>query len=134
MALAPDLTLSLRDGGLVSILPSDAVLKPRKEPSGAHRPNGVFVASGQGVRRGISLSPLSILDVAPLLLYMLDLPVPEDLEGRVPEALFEKEYACFHPMAFEAPAQTAAAEPSPEVDIRMEAEVMGHLRALGYME
>jgi predicted AlkP superfamily phosphohydrolase/phosphomutase len=58
MSSAPDLTLSLRDGGLVSILPSEVLLKPRKETAGAHRPNGVFIAAGQGIRPGISLSSL----------------------------------------------------------------------------
>jgi predicted AlkP superfamily phosphohydrolase/phosphomutase len=136
MASAPDLTLSLRDGGLVSILPSDVLLKPRKEPAGAHRPNGVFVAAGAGIRRGVALSSLSILDVAPLLLHTLGLPVPKDLEGRVPEALFEPAYLHSRPFVFEdAPSDSLAMEPSfTDIDAHMETEVMGQLRALGYME
>jgi predicted AlkP superfamily phosphohydrolase/phosphomutase len=136
VASAPDLTLSLRDGGLVSILPSDELLKPRKEIAGAHRPNGVFVTTGKGIRPGFATSALSILDVAPLLLYRLGLPVPNDLEGRVPHALFDPEYLRSHPIAFEATSSGSAAMAAPfnEVDPRMEAEVMGQLRALGYME
>jgi predicted AlkP superfamily phosphohydrolase/phosphomutase len=136
MASAPDLTLSLRDGGLVSILPSEVLVRPRTETTGAHRPNGVFVAAGKGMQRGVSLPSLSILDVAPLLLYKLGLPIPEDMEGRVPEALFEPEYLRAHPIAFEASTSisTEMAAHIPEVDPRMEAEVMGQLRALGYME
>lgn len=134
MASAPDLTLRLRDGGLVSILPSEVVLKPRSQPSGAHRPNGVFVAKGQGIRRGISMSPLSILDVAPTLLYTLGLRVPENLEGRVAEALFEPQYFRSHPIAFEAPTRSSSTVQLPEADPRMETEVMDQLRALGYME
>ncbi len=136
MASAPDLTLILRDGGLVSILPSETMLRARKETAGAHRPNGVFVAAGRGMRRGISLSRLSILDVAPLLLYTLGVPVPEDLEGRVPEALFEPEYFRSRPVSLAAPArmsEVVMAESHPP-DHRMDAELMGHLRALGYME
>jgi predicted AlkP superfamily phosphohydrolase/phosphomutase len=135
MTSAPDLTLSLRDGGLVSILPSDVLLKPRKVVSGAHRPNGVFVAAGKGIRRGISAPALSILDVAPLILYAMGLPVPEDLEGRVPQALFEPEHLNSQPVMFESPAQRFPPEaaPSPQ-DMPMEAELIGQLRALGYME
>jgi hypothetical protein len=82
------------------------------------------------------MSSLSILDVAPVLLHMLGLPIPTDLEGRVPEALFEPDYLRSHPMAFAAAAGSSfgAATLTPEVDPRMEAEVVGHLRALGYME
>jgi predicted AlkP superfamily phosphohydrolase/phosphomutase len=136
MGAAPDLTLSLRDGGLVSILPSEQLLKPRAEISGTHRPNGVFIAAGPQVRRGVSLSALSILDVAPTLLYALGRPVPEDLEGAVPALLFEPEYFRSHPVTFEKPVSkaAAAAAPAPEVDPRMEADVMSQLRALGYME
>jgi len=135
-AAAPDLTLSLRDGGLVSILPSGVLVKPRVETTGAHRPNGVFVASGKGMRRGVSLDPTSILDVAPLLLYTLGLPIPEDLEGRVPEELFEQPFLRSHPITFEAPNSLSVPEEPElsEIDPRMEAEVMGQLRALGYME
>jgi hypothetical protein len=81
--MAPDLTLSLRDGGFVSILKSDVILRPRPEVVGTHRPQGVFMAKGPGIRQGLSLPPLSITDVAPTLLYTLGLAIPKDLEGRV---------------------------------------------------
>jgi predicted AlkP superfamily phosphohydrolase/phosphomutase len=135
MRSAPDLTLSLRDGGLVSILPSEVLIKPRTETTGAHRANGVFVATGPGIRSGVSLPPLSILDICPLLLYTLSLPIPQDLEGRLPEGLFEPEYFGSHPISFEAPARRPVAMAAQAgVDPRMRAEVMGQLRALGYME
>jgi predicted AlkP superfamily phosphohydrolase/phosphomutase len=135
MAASPDLTLSLRDGGLVSILPSNELLKARNEPAGAHRPNGVFVAAGKGIERGLRLSALSILDVAPLLFYVLGVPIPQDLEGCVPETLFEPEYLRSHPIAFEAPAaRPSAAERASDVDPQLEEQVIGQLRALGYME
>ena len=53
MERAPDLTLSIRDGGFVSILKSDVVLKPRPEVVGTHRPEGIFMAKGPGIRRGL---------------------------------------------------------------------------------
>jgi hypothetical protein len=88
MEAAPDLTLALRDGGFVSILKSDMVLKPRPEVVGTHRPQGILMAKGPGIRQGLSLPAVSITDVAPTLLYMLGLPVPSDLEGRVAEQIF----------------------------------------------
>ncbi len=136
MASAPDLTLCLRDGGLVSILPSETLLKPRSEIAGAHRPNGVFISTGPGMRRGVSLSGLSILDVTPVLLHQLGLPVPQDLEGQVPEAIFEPGYLRSHPVVFENQAADSQALPAPfpAMDVQMESDVIGQLRALGYME
>ncbi len=81
---APDLVVRLRDGGFVSILPAPAVVIQRVYPEGTHRPNGIFIACGPDIRRGQQVDPLSILDITPLILHLLDLPVPADLEGRVP--------------------------------------------------
>lgn len=137
MTSAPDLTLMLRDGGLVSILPSDEILRPRTETAGAHRPNGVFIAAGPGVQRGISADRLSILDVAPFILHALDLPIPEDFQGLVPESILDREYLRFRPIRHEKVAHDGSVREEVrvgEVSPPMEADVLGHLRALGYME
>jgi predicted AlkP superfamily phosphohydrolase/phosphomutase len=134
-ARAPDLTLSLRDGGFVSILPSDEVLKPRPEPAGTHRPHGIFMAVGPGIRRGASVQPLSILDVAPTLLYTLGLPVPEDFEGCVPELIFERSYIQTHPVRHGPPTRHPGVERSAmTMDADVDVEVIKQLKALGYME
>jgi predicted AlkP superfamily pyrophosphatase or phosphodiesterase len=43
---------------------------------------GLFAAAGRGVRPGTRLGTLRSLDVAPTVLALLDLPVPEWMEGR----------------------------------------------------
>ena len=127
--IGPDLTLALRDGGLVSILPapSAVALQPRAKPSGAHRPEGVFLAAGPALRSGVSVPQLSILDVAPTLLYSLDLGIPDDLEGRLPESIL----AGTTSRAGSAP---AAGADHPIFDAEAEAAVLARLRALGYVE
>jgi predicted AlkP superfamily phosphohydrolase/phosphomutase len=133
-ALAPDLTLSLRDGGFVSILPSDVVLKRRPEPAGTHRPQGIFMAAGPGIRQGASVPPLSILDVAPTVLYTLGLSVPEDLEGIVPQQIFEPSYIRTNPILQGPGTQPRQAERSNiTMEPEVEAEIVKQLKALGYM-
>ncbi len=84
----PDITLTLRDGGFVSILASDTIVKSRALADGTHRPEGIFIGYGPAFRRDEQIDPLSLLDMTPLMLTLLGLPVPRDLEGRVPvEAL-----------------------------------------------
>jgi len=147
LELAPDLTLELQDGGLVSILASDTAVSPRPEPSGTHRPEGIFVAHGPGIRQGVQLPALSILDVAPLVLYSLGVPVPEDLEGRVPTEALEPAALRARPALSEAggpvetasKSQTSSAKPTQTqpglvLDEETEAEIMRRLRALGYVE
>lgn len=84
----PDITLHLRDGGFVSILAADQVVKQRALADGTHRPAGIFIGYGPAFRRDEQIDPLNVLDMTPLMLTLLGAPVPRDLEGRVPvEAL-----------------------------------------------
>lgn len=153
----PDLTLTLRDGGLVSILPADEVLKPRVYPAGTHRPTGIFAARGPGIKQGIRSDQLSILDIAPLLLYSLGVAVPSELEGRVPLEIYDAAYRAKHHVAVaphevpssnlpdhEMPATSGAASQeangdkstetnTPVYDDEGEAAIMARLRSLGYI-
>jgi predicted AlkP superfamily phosphohydrolase/phosphomutase len=53
---------------------------------GIHRPEGIFVASGPDIRCGIQ-SHLDLVDMAPTLLYLLGLPIPADMDGRVASSI-----------------------------------------------
>lgn len=136
--LAPDLTLTLRDGGLVSILNADAPVKPRPEPAGTHRPEGIFIARGPGIRSGVEVPPLSILDVAPSLLYSLGLPIPEDFEGRLPENVFDGAALAAVPPLAGAPTRPvemlAAKHGDDTLDAAGEAAILERLKGLGYLE
>lgn len=137
--LAPDLTLGLRDGGLVSILASDAPLTPRGEPKGAHRHEGVFIAGGRGIRRGASLPQISILDVPPMLLYCLGLPIPQDFEGNLPTEVFEPSFLKENPaLDSESVVVPGTGHPQPDQEYTLSPEdeevILVRLRALGYVE
>lgn len=88
---SPDITVRLRDGGFVSILRSAEIVVPRKHADGTHRPNGIFIARGPRIRRGAQVGALSLLDIAPLLLHLLGIPIPDDLEGRVPTEVLSED-------------------------------------------
>jgi len=137
IALAPDLTLELADGGLVSILDSQTVVAPRPQPGGSHRPEGIFIAGGAGVRAGVELPELSILDVAPLLLYSVGVPIPAELQGHVATDLLTPEALRAKPV--EISGLPAVAQPAPVMvesvwDEEDEAEIYQRLQALGYVE
>jgi predicted AlkP superfamily phosphohydrolase/phosphomutase len=135
---APDLTLVLRDGGSISVLNSDAVLKRRAETTGAHRPEGIFLASGPGLRAGATLDPPAIADVAATVLYSLGLPLPANLEGRLPTSAFEARFLKARPPREGEPTRTPQAflsEPEESGAVaREEAQLRRRLRALGYIE
>jgi predicted AlkP superfamily phosphohydrolase/phosphomutase len=51
--------------------------------SGAHRMNGIVMATGPDVERGVALTGSEIIDVTPTILFALDLPLPADVDGKV---------------------------------------------------
>jgi predicted AlkP superfamily phosphohydrolase/phosphomutase len=134
---APDITFKLRDGGFASILKSTAVVIQRKKPEGTHRPNGIFIARGPDVESGQQVNPLSILDITPLLLYFLDLPIPTDLEGRVPTEILRAETLMSHPVkrygVTESLHDKAKAQHEEVADDQKEA-LLAQLKLLGYMD
>lgn len=142
--LAPDLTLELRDGGFVSVLRTNTTLEPRPEPVGAHRRDGIFLAAGPSVRKGMKIQitgseyqPLSILDIAPTVLYTLGLPVPSDMEGAVSTAIFRPEVTSAQPIRFGGATQQVSPYPrqdDAEMDSESEEAVVARLKALGYLE
>jgi tetratricopeptide (TPR) repeat protein len=51
-----------------------------------HRPHGMMVITGPGIKQGATIEGANILDVTPTLLHLFNLPVGKDMDGR---ALFE---------------------------------------------
>jgi predicted AlkP superfamily phosphohydrolase/phosphomutase len=136
MKNAPDLTLVLRDHGFVSIRNLEPLVMKRKAPAGTHHPDGIFLAGGRGVERGLVSECRNIVDVAPTLLYSLGLPVPEDLEGEVSVGFFTKEFVAANPVIKGAPTlpvQDGEVE-SKEITEDEKARLITQLRMLGYME
>ena len=52
-------------------------------PALEHREFGMFVMNGPGVKKGENIYGTSLLDIAPTLLNYFDLPIGEDMDGRV---------------------------------------------------
>ncbi|MCK4329502.1 alkaline phosphatase family protein [candidate division WOR-3 bacterium] len=68
---------------------SDALFLKNIKASGRHRMEGIFISSGKGIKRGYLVDDLSIFDLTPTILHILDVPIPEDVDGRVIREMFE---------------------------------------------
>lgn len=55
-----------------------------------HERDGVFLAAGPDVRSNVTLDRLSLTDVAPTVMALLDVAVPERMTGTVPPNLLSK--------------------------------------------
>jgi len=131
----PDLTLVMADGGLLSILPSPVAVGRRPEMAGAHRPVGIFGARGPAIRRAVRANELSILDVAPAVLYTLGVPLPGGMDGRLPEAIFDPIHLHSNAPQYVSENENPSVEHvSVNLTAADEEAVMERLRQLGYIE
>ena len=56
--------------------------KYQAAPALEHRKFGIFVASGPDFKKGEKVYGLSLIDIAPTLLHMYDLPIGKDMDGK----------------------------------------------------
>jgi tetratricopeptide (TPR) repeat protein len=99
----------------------------RDAPDSWHRPSGIVVARGPGLRRDELVFGATSLDIAPTILTMLDLPVARHMEGRVLVPLFDERPTIAWVDAHTPPHREAAADA--EAATR---QALDLLRDLGY--
>ena len=102
---------------------------------GTHRLHGIIVAKGPHFKRGAEIAGARLIDFAPTLLYLLDQPVPRDMDGKVLTDLFQPEYLQAHPIRFDDEKENFQAAPTTgEYSAEEAAQVEDRLKALGYIE
>lgn len=99
--------------------------------SGTHRDHGIFLASGPGIRRGQTVSDARIIDLAPTILALLDVPIPANMDGCVLEEIFSETGV---PDQVYQAASALTEEASLAYSLDDETKVSDRLRALGYIE
>lgn len=137
---APDLYARLRDtmfrgfrlGDQTIMMPRRRPTSPRETMSGGHRPDGIVILHGPGVRVGGRLADAQLQDIAPTILHAFEHPVPGDLDGAVLQDAFAPEWLAAHPVAYGA----VSTEGQREVHNFTEEEaaaIQKRLRNLGYL-
>ena len=107
---------------------SHHLIKPVPNDYASHRPEGMFVWHGSGVREGLKVDA-DLLDLTPTFLWLLDQPVPTYMDGRILTDCFTLEH----------PAKTAeialpTAATSDQMTPEDEEALKNTLRGLGYLE
>jgi hypothetical protein len=106
-------------------LPVTAVVDKTRQ-TGMHRVEGVFLARGPGIRRGVRLTDAGVMDIAPTVLYLLDLPVGRDMEGRILREAIEPRLLAQRPVKW-IPTHPRAVGPESR------SRLLDDLRSLGYI-
>jgi len=103
---------------------ADVVDKTRQ--TGMHRVEGVLLARGPGIRRGVRLADAGIMDIGPTILYLLDLPLGRDMEGRILKEALDPRLLARRSVKW-VPTHSSAARAEPKE------RLLDDLRSLGYI-
>jgi predicted AlkP superfamily phosphohydrolase/phosphomutase len=61
--------------------------------TGTHRPDGIFIVNGPDVKPRVKIDEAQIVDLTPTILGLLELPIPEYIDGKLlREAFFEEAF------------------------------------------
>jgi predicted AlkP superfamily phosphohydrolase/phosphomutase len=98
---APDILvlperLESQAAGTSAFLHNQLVGLPRGN-SGGHRMNGVWLLRGPGIKTGFRVDNVRIVDLAPTLLHLLDVAIPQDMDGKVVFDAFEADSVLARP-------------------------------------
>jgi len=91
MHRAPDLVILHNQGytSAGSIRGRELWNYPTRGWTGVHDLQGIFLACGQGIKKGVEMEGATIYDLAPTILHIFGTPVPSDMDGRVLTGIFE---------------------------------------------
>ncbi len=93
----PDIVISLTPnyfGGLEVEGPiiSPVSMETIETFSGIHDQDGIFIFCGPNVKKGVKIAPINITDITPTILYDLNLPIPDDIDGKIIKEAFLETY------------------------------------------
>jgi hypothetical protein len=104
------------------------------EFTGTHAETAIFLAAGAPIAHVATRDRVSVLDVAALLFHLSGQPVPDDLEGRVPERLLDPARLAERPVRIVPAVELPGLPPEPAGAAVDDAVLMERLRALGYVQ
>jgi predicted AlkP superfamily phosphohydrolase/phosphomutase/Flp pilus assembly protein TadD len=109
-----------------------------REPAGPavwHRQYGILVMAGPGIKRDERIYGASLIDVAPTILTLFDLPIGEDMDGRpLLEAFEELPKVKSIPSWEQVAGESGMHSGGEQIDPAQANELMQQFAALGYIE
>ena len=104
------------------------------EWGGTHRLHGIIVARAPALKTGAAIEDAHLIDLAPTILHLLGVSVPEDMDGRVLTEAFRPEFLAQHPVKSGAASGTSGGDRPSGYTEEESAKVEERLQALGYLD
>ena len=139
---APELVVSWKPGyyALSGRSPTGVVFQDRCQywerngvvHSAEHRPDGIFLALGPGIRQGVRIQGASMVDLAPTVLHIMGLPIPGSMEGSVLTQILDEGHISWPVSRQDVKVEQGSVE-SAVYSADEEKEMLERLRDLGYL-
>ncbi|MFQ6062308.1 MAG: alkaline phosphatase family protein [Methanosarcinales archaeon] len=88
LTTAPDIILEANEKYYVTYSPPITKYFDDRIVHNKHTRNGIFIAFGLDLKKGYNLD-IKIYDLAPTILFMFDIPIPKDMDGKVLKEIFK---------------------------------------------
>jgi predicted AlkP superfamily phosphohydrolase/phosphomutase len=102
--------------------------------TGIHKMNGILIGRGRPLARGEILRGVRITDLFPSILALMGLEIPDDVDGRIPDRMFNEAFLKAHPVRRGPALHGEVGRPAEQGKRAEEDRVMERLRGLGYLE
>ncbi len=123
------------------VLVSDHGFQARTDPpaerpqlTGRHERKAVLILSGPAFRSAGYFEGASVHDVAPTVLAVMGIPVPDDMDGRVLAETIESTHLTQHPVESVASYESLLGDRKQETGSPMDESIREQLKSLGYIE
>jgi predicted AlkP superfamily phosphohydrolase/phosphomutase len=97
----------------------------------SHSMDGIFMAHGPNIRSGKEIRGATIMDLAPTILYLMGLKVPDDMDGKVLTDLFDDNYLENNPIEYYTPEEDEK-RTIDDASSKEQEEIIEKLKSLGY--
>jgi arylsulfatase A-like enzyme len=104
------------------------------EWGGTHRLHGILIGRGPALKTAVEIENAQLIDLAPTLLYLLGVPVPQDMDGKVLASAFRSGFLAAHPVQAGSASGISETRQHSGYTEEESAKVEERLRALGYVE
>jgi predicted AlkP superfamily phosphohydrolase/phosphomutase len=123
---------------IVLTLPNDNAYKFNIGPefTGDHPlgTNGIIIVKGSMIKENYIITNATTYDITPTVLYLYDIPIPKDMDGRVLAEIIKPEYLLLHPIKYtDESSQWERKEEIPTINETIVQQIKERLRELGYV-
>jgi predicted AlkP superfamily phosphohydrolase/phosphomutase len=102
--------------------------------SGGHRENGILFLSGSKIKENYGLVNSRIIDITPTILYLLGLPIPNDIDGRVIQEAINDDYLRGHAPLYKSIETESVTATEKDYSEDEADKIKKKLKAMGYID